>query len=112
MGILDYFLWESQLQQSRTTQPTVHAGCLIVSIIHQNLTWTTGPLMCAQMLLHAVACRGVRTHIRESALEVDSGRKILGHTGESNLPQCCASPTLYQLSYILINIMLKTTTSK
>ena len=46
---------ESQLQQSRVTQPWVHAGCLSVSIIHRTLTWTTGSSVCAQMLMHAVA---------------------------------------------------------
>ena len=40
---------ESQLQQRHTTQPTVHAGCFSVSIIHQTLTWTMGSLTCAQM---------------------------------------------------------------
>ena len=43
------FSGESQLQQSRATQPTVHAGCFSVSIIHQTLTWTMGSLTCAQM---------------------------------------------------------------
>ena len=40
---------ESQLRQSRATQPTVHAGCFRVSIIRRTLTWTTGSLTCAQM---------------------------------------------------------------
>ena len=40
---------ESQLQQSRATQPTVHAECFSVSIIHRTLKWTTGSLTCAQM---------------------------------------------------------------
>ena len=29
---------ESQLQQSHATQPTVHAGCFSVSMIHRTLT--------------------------------------------------------------------------
>ena len=37
---------ESQLQQSRATQPSVHAGCFSVSIIQRTLTWTTGSLTC------------------------------------------------------------------
>ena len=45
------FPGESQLRQSRATQPTVHAGCYSVSIIHRTLTWTTGSLTCAQMLI-------------------------------------------------------------
>ena len=36
---------------------------------------------------------------RESALKVDSGRKIPRSTGESNLRRQRAGPTLYQLSY-------------
>ena len=55
------FPGESQLRQSRATQPRVHAGCFCVSIIHQTLTWTTGYLTCAQMLMHPIAHGGVRT---------------------------------------------------
>ena len=36
------FSEESQLQQSRATQPKVHAGHLSVSIVHWTLIWTTG----------------------------------------------------------------------
>ena len=46
-----------------------------------------------QMLMHAIDCtRGLYcTHtIRESALEVDSGRKSPCHTGDSNPHQYCA----------------------
>ena len=73
---------KSQLRQSRATQPTVHSGCFSVSITHRTLTWTTGYLTCAQMLMHAIAHGGVRTHVKESALKVDSGRKIPSGTGE------------------------------
>ena len=52
---------ESQLRHSRATQPTVHAGCFSVSIIHRTLTWLKGSLTCAQMLMHAIAHGGVRT---------------------------------------------------
>ena len=44
--------------------------------------------------------QGCTDTVRESALKVDSGRKIPCRTGESNLPQRRAGPTLYQLSYI------------
>ena len=53
-------------------------------------------------LMHAIARRGCTDTVRESALEVDSGRKILCRTGNSNPCQCCAwlfSWTFYQLSY-------------
>ena len=51
----------SQLRQSRATQPRVHAECCSVSLIHRILTWTTGSLTCAQMLMHVTAHRGVWT---------------------------------------------------
>ena len=88
------FPGESQLEQSRATQPTVHAGCFTVSIIHRTLTWTTGSLTCAQMLMHAIAHGCVRTRVRESALKVDSGRKVPCRTGESKLRQRRAGPML------------------
>ena len=50
--------------------------------------------------MHMTACEGCMNARRESALKVDSGGKIPCYVRESNLPQQCASPTLYQLSYI------------
>ena len=44
--------------------------------------------------------RGCPDTVRESALKVDSGRKIPCRTEECNLRQRRAGPTLYQLSYI------------
>ena len=93
------FPWESQPQKSRATQPTVHAKYLSVSIIHRTLTWTTGSLTCKQMLMQAIAHEGCADIVTESALKVDSGRKIPCRTGESNLRQRCAGPTLHQLSF-------------
>ena len=61
MGNRVAFPGESQLRQSRATQPTVHAGRFGVSIVHRTLTWTTESLTCAQMLMHAVAHWGVKT---------------------------------------------------
>ena len=43
---------------------------------------------------------GCTDNIRESALKVDSGRKIPCRTRELNLRRWRASPMLYQLSYI------------
>ena len=40
---------ESQLRQTRVTQPTVHAVCSSVSVTHRPLMKTTGSLTCAQM---------------------------------------------------------------
>ena len=95
------FPGESQLQQSRTTQSTVHAKCFSASIIHRTLTWTTGSLTCTQMLMHAIAQGGCTDTARESALKVEFGRKILCRTGESNLRQRCAGPARFHLSYSL-----------
>ena len=92
---------ESQLQQSCATQPTAYAGCFSVSIIHRTLTWTTGSLTCAQMLMHAIAHKGVYgLRKRESALKVDSGRKLPAAPGNRTCRQRRAGPTLHQLSYI------------
>ena len=51
--------------------------------------------MCAQLLMHALAHGGCTNTVRESALKVDSVRKILCRTGESNPLQRRAGPTLY-----------------
>ena len=55
--------------------------------------------------------QGCTDPIRESALKVDSGRKIPCRTGESNLRQRCADPTTYQLSYILALVSTTSLTS-
>ena len=51
--------------------------------------------------MHAIAHEGYTDTTRESALKVDSGRKIPCRTRESNLCWQCAGPLLYQLSSIL-----------
>ena len=50
--------------------------------------------------------RGCKDTVREPAPKVDSGRKILCRTGESNLRQRRAGPMLYQLSYVPTPIAL------
>ena len=80
---------------SHATQPTAHAGCFSVSIIHRTLTWATGSLTCTQMLMHVIARRGVWTHIRESALKVESGTKYpLPPRGIEPASAACRSDTL------------------
>ena len=59
-----------------------------------------GSFTCAKMLMHATAHESCTDTVRESALKVDSGRKIPCRTEELNLPQRRAGSTLYQLSYI------------
>ena len=54
------------------------------------------------MFMHATAHGGCTDTVRQSALEVDSGRNIPCCTGDSNPRQYYAwffSRTLYQLSY-------------
>ena len=53
------------------------------------------------MLMHAIAHGGCADTERKYALEVDSGRKLPGLTGESNPRQYCAwpfGPKFYPLS--------------
>ena len=62
--------------------PTYGAcGCFSVSIIHQTPSWSRGSLTCTLMLMRAIAYGGVQTHVRESALKVDSGRIFLAAPG-------------------------------
>ena len=56
--------------------------------------------------MHVVAQRGCTNTVRESALKVDSGIKMTSRTGETNQPQRDACPTLYQLGYIPILILV------
>ena len=105
MGFLPWkiqvaFPGETQPRQSRATQQAVHAGIFSVSIIHRTPTWTAGSLTCTPMSMYAIVHKGVRTYVTESALKVDSGRKIPCRTVESNLRQRRAGPILYQQSYI------------
>ena len=82
----------------------VHTGYVCVAIIHWTLTWTTGSLTCAQMLMYAIACWGCMDTKREPSLKVVSMKKILCRTRESNMHQRLDSPMLYQLSYIPFQI--------
>ena len=86
-----FFPWGKTAVTVTLPQPTVHAGCFSVSIIHQTLTWTTWSLTCAQMLIHAVA------HSLHWKL---TWRQFRCCTGETDLAQWRACLTFYQLSYI------------
>ena len=56
--------------------------------------------------VNACVCkRGCKDTVRESALKVDSGRKIPCRTRESNLRLRRDGPMLYQLSYITYSAM-------
>ena len=84
MGFLPWeirvaFHGKSQLRQSCATQPTVHAECYGVSMIHRTLTWPTGSLTCSQMLVHAIAHVGCTDTHKEvcSLWKVTLGEKSL-----------------------------------
>ena len=74
------FLGESQLQLSRATQPTVHAGSFSVSIIYRTPTLANSDMdygiFNVRTDVNACDCtRGCRGTVKESALKVDSGIK-------------------------------------
>ena len=99
-GYSGFFPWGKPAVTVALPNLCSHAGCLSVSIIHPTLTWTTGSLTCTQMWMHATEHKQHVDTVKESALKVDSGRKIPCRTGESNQRRRRAGPTLYQLSYI------------
>ena len=91
---------ESQLRQSRATQPGVHAGCFSVSMIHANSDMDYG-IFNVRTDVNACDCaRGCTDAVRESALKVDSGRKNPLMHREIDLHRRRDGPMLYQLSYI------------
>ena len=94
------FSRESQLWQSRATQPY---GARWVFYCFHNPPNSDMDYRIFNVYTYVTACdctRGCTDTLKESALKVDSGRKIPCRTWESNLCQRRASPMLYQLSYI------------
>ena len=91
---------------SRPTQPTAHAECFSISIIHQ--TNMDSKIFNMHTDVNTCGCtRGCMRTVRESALEADSERKIPCCTREMNQHQRRAGLMLYQLSYIPIPIVEK-----
>ena len=89
---------ESQLRQSRATQPT-YGACWVFKCFH-NPPNSDMDYRIFNVHMEANACGCTRDTVRESALKVDSGRNIPCRTGESNLRQRRAGPMFYQMSYI------------
>ena len=94
------FPGESQLRQSRATQPTVHAGCFSASMIHRTADMDYERSNVRTGVNARDCTRGCTDTLRESALKADSKRKIPCRNGKSNLRQRRAGPMLYQLSYV------------
>ena len=59
----------------------VHAGYVCVAIIHRPLALTTGSLLCAQILMHAITHRGVPTPKENMHWNLPLGRKSLAVAG-------------------------------
>ena len=79
----------------------VRAGYVCVAIIHQTLTWTTGSLSGAHMLMHAIAHGGARTTKDSLHWKLTLGRKSLAAPGNRT---CVCGVMVWcsnQLSYIL-----------
>ena len=72
-----------------------------VSIVHRTLTWTTGSLTCAPMLMYAIAHGSLQTRIKESVLKVDWEKNPLLHQGIEPASVAWRSDAL-SVSYILI----------
>ena len=81
------FPGESQLRQSRATQPTMHAGCFECVHNTPNSDMDYGIFNVRTDVTACDCTRGCTDTVRESALKVVSGWKNPGRTGESNLRQ-------------------------
>ena len=91
----------------------IYGACWVFSFFYnpQNSDMDYG-IFDAHTDVRARDCtRGCADTVKESALSVDSVRKIPCRTGESNLRWLRACPMLYQLSYIPIPIPIRHYTS-
>ena len=87
---------------ARTVLPTLTSACSISMCPNSVAAGVWNFKMCAQISMHVTAHSGCANTVRESALKVNSGRKILCHPGELNPCQYCIRlfglMSLYQLS--------------
>ena len=88
------------MQQIRATQPTVHAVCFSCFHNPKNSDMDYGIFNVRTVIDACSRTWGCMDAVRESALKVDSGRKLSCRTGESNLRRQRAGPMFHQLSYI------------
>ena len=93
-------LWKASCDRVVLPNLWVYAGYFSVSIIHQTLTWTTGSVMCAQILTHTIAQGVYGCHERVGTENWLWEKKKPGCARELDLCQWHAGLTLYQLSYI------------
>ena len=104
MGFFPWGIWvafpRGKPAATGSRYPT-YGVCSVFQCFHNPLN---SDMDCGIFNVHtnANACdctRGCADTVRESALKVDSGRKIPCRTGESNLRRRRAGPKLYQLSH-------------
>ena len=83
----------------------VCAGYAGVAIIHGTLTWTTGSLSCAQILMHVIAHRGVRTLKESLHWKLTLERKSLSALGNwtciSGMTVQCSNQLSYSPSLLV-----------
>ena len=123
---------QSQLRQSRAVQPTVHAGCFSVSIIHRTLTWTMGSLTCLMLFfffclrvhtgprvivsfglfcgvcsLHRMSTSGKLTHSRRAKLSTEQPvTHPYGGSARASLTTAFERANALAVSYQLIMMMM------
>ena len=100
---------ESQLRQSRATQPKVHAECFSVSTSHRPLTRTAGSLTCTQMQNACDCTRGCteqnkRSALGEKNLAAPGNRTCVGGVPVRCTTNCATSRN--QQSLLLFNAQL------
>ena len=80
-----------KVQQPQEQRYLFLSVCAVFSCVQTMVRLPVfGGLKCAHILMHAIAHGGCTDTERESALKVDSGRKIPCRTGDSNPRQYCA----------------------
>ena len=103
-----YPLWEIQVallgQGYSSCESSAAHSCQCMQYFHvskpRHGCQCLGSSPCTQMLMSAISHGGCADTVRESALNVESGRKIPCCTGELNLPQQRVGSMLYRQLYI------------
>ena len=100
MGKFGSFPGGEPAAMSHATQPAVHAWSFLCFHNPPNSDMDYQIFNICKDVNACLCTWGCMDTVKESALKVDSGRKIPCRTGGLNLHQWHASSTLYQLSHI------------
>ena len=97
---------------TKSRYPT-YGACWVfsVSLIHRTLTWTTGSLTCAHMLMHAIAHGGVRTpkeslHRKEWSFCVSHLLACQVRVTVSETGLCCCVPCLSNAKISICSLVI------